>query len=51
MSDETPEQEKPGIVKLTEEQLQEIVKRVQAAILKQAKRSRRTGVQMPPEKT
>jgi hypothetical protein len=36
---------------LTEEQIQEVVRRVQAALLKQAKRSRRTGIQRPPEDT
>lgn len=48
---ETPEVKEPHItvkheVELTEEQLKTLIKKIQAAILKQAKRSRR-----PPEKT
>lgn len=36
---------------LTEEQLQQIVERIQAALLKQAKRSRRTGIKRPEDST
>lgn len=46
MSDEAPDQEEPGILKLTEEDMRDLIKKVQAQLLKSAKRSRR-----PPEKT
>lgn len=41
----------PDLANLSEEQLQEIVRRVQAALLKQAKRSRKTGIKRLPEDT